>query len=248
MPIAMPPIREGDVHLYFTDDDVGDERLLSIYRLLLTPEEQLRHDRFRFERDQRQYLVTRALVRWVLSQHAGVRPEAFVFGTNAWGKPEIRQPSGLSLRFNAANTYGMVACVVAQGHKVGVDVEDTTRPGETVDIAKRFFSKREAEELRALPAHLRRERFFDYWTLKEAYVKGRGLGLSIPLHKVTIKLAQMSEPKVVVDPNFDDGKRWQLNLTSPTARHRLACAVCLSDGSPLRLLLRSVVPFAEKVL
>ena len=247
MSIAVPAIRKGAVHLYYAADDVGDERLLAIYRSLLTPQERLRHDQFRFKRDQRQYLMTRALIRWVLSHHAGVPPEAFAFGTNAWGKPEIRQPNGLPLRFNASNTRGMVACAVALAHDVGVDVEDTTRLGETIDIAERFFSKTEVEELRALPAHLQRERFFDYWTLKEAYVKGRGMGLSIPLHKFTIEFGQMPGPIVVVDPDVDDGARWQLSLTSPTARHRLSSAVCVGNGPQLELLLQSVVPFADRV-
>ena len=247
MPIAVPAIREGVVHLYYAAADVGDDRLLEIYRSLLTPQERLRHDQFRFERDQRQYLMTRALVRWVLSQHARVPPEEFVFGANACGKPEIRQPNGLPLRFNASNTRGMVACVVALARDVGVDVEDTTRLLDVINIAERCFSKTEVEELRALPAHLRRERFFDYWTLKEAYVKGRGMGLSMPLHKFTIEFGQMPGPTVVVDPDVDDGARWQLSLTSPTARHRLSSAVCVGNGPQLELLLQSVVPFADRV-
>jgi 4'-phosphopantetheinyl transferase len=177
-----------------------------------------------------------------------VPPEEFVFDTNAWGKPEIKQPHGLSLRFNASNTRGMVACVVALAHDVGVDVEDTARFVDTINIAERCFSMAEVEELRALPTHLRRERFFDYWTLKEAYVKGRGMGLSIPLHKFTIEFGQMPGPTVVVDPDVDDGARWQLSLTSPTARHRLSSAVCLGDGPLLTLLLQSVVPFADGML
>jgi 4'-phosphopantetheinyl transferase len=138
----------------------------------------------------------------------------------------------------------MVACVVALAHDVGVDVEDTTRLVATIDIAERCFAKTEIEELRALPARLQRERFFDYWTLKEAYVKGRGMGLSMPLDRITIKFGQMAGPTVAVDPGIDDGALWQLSLTSPTARHRLSAAVCLGDGPPLALLLQSVVPFA----
>ena len=62
MSIAVPAIREGAVHLYYAAADVGDDRLLEIYRSLLTPQERLRHDQFRFERDRRQYLVTRLLL------------------------------------------------------------------------------------------------------------------------------------------------------------------------------------------
>jgi len=247
MSFVLPAIREGELHLSYAADDVRDERLLPIYWSLLTPEERVRHDRFRFERDKRQYLMTRALVRWVLSHYARVAPEELVFGANAWGKPEIRKPDGLPLCFNAANTRGMVACVVALAHDVGVDVEDTTRLGETVEIAERFFSKAEVDELHALPAHLQRERFFDYWTLKEAYVKGRGMGLSIPLRKFTIKFQHMSDPTVVVEPDIDDGAGWQLYLTSPTPHHRLSSAVCLDNGPPLTLFLHSVIPFAGAV-
>jgi 4'-phosphopantetheinyl transferase len=117
-----------------------------------------------------------------------------------------------------------------------------------IDIAERCFSKAEVEALHALPAHLQRDRFFDYWTLKEAYVKGRGMGLSLPLDKFTIEFGQGPGPTVVVDPGFDDGTRWQLSLTSPTARHRLSSAVCLGDGPPLTLFLRSVVPLADGML
>lgn len=239
----LPLIHEGEVHLSYTGDDVRNEGLLAIYSSLLSPEERIRHDRFRFERDRRRYLITRALIKWVLSQHAGMVPEAFTFSTNAWGKPEIREPYGLPLRFNAAHTPGMVACVVALAHEVGVDVEDTTRPVETIDLATRFFSKPETEDLRALPMPFRHDRFFDYWTLKEAYVKGRGVGLSMPFDKFTIQLSRAPFPTVVAEPDMDDGVNWQLHLASPTPRHRLASAVCLGHGPALTLLLHSVVPF-----
>lgn len=241
--VALPVIREGEVHLSYTADDVQNERLLAVYSSLLTPEERIRHDRFRFERDRRRFLITRALIRWVLSEHTGISPEAFMFGANAWGKPEIRKPYGLPLHFNAAHTPGMVACIVALGHEVGVDVEDTTRPVETIDLATLFFSKSETEELRALPLPFRHERFFDYWTLKEAYVKGRGMGLSMPLHKFTIQLSRTSHPAVVAEPDIDDGTNWQLRLVSPTPRHRLASAVCLGDRPALPAVIHSVVPF-----
>jgi 4'-phosphopantetheinyl transferase len=101
--------------------------------------------------------------------------------------------------------------------------------------------------LRALPAALQRERFFDYWTLKEAYVKGRGMGMSIPFDKFTIKLSNESGPTVVVDSDHDDFGCWQLQVLSLTSRHRLACAVRLGKEPPCTFSLYSVVPFSSGV-
>lgn len=244
----MPPIHKGEVQVFYTAlSEVRDPRLLSICWSVLNTEERLRHGKFRFRRDRFQYLMTRGMVRWVLSQHLRVPPKDLEFSNNIWGKPEILRPYGNPLRFNATNTRGMVACVVALDHSVGVDVEDTTRLGMIVDIAKRFFSRSEVAELLALPAEVQRERFFDYWTLKEAYIKGRGMGLSLPLHKFSIVHDPMSAPIVVAQPDIDDGKRWQLHLSSPTPQHRLAAAVCVGDGAPLTFSIHAMVPFADEL-
>lgn len=248
-PIETLALPRREAHLWYaTHDELLDDRLLTAWWALLAPEERVRHKRLRFEHTRQQYLLTRALVRWVLSRHAAVPPEALVFGTNAWGKPEIQGPPGSPpLRFNVSRTRGMVACLVALDHDVGVDVEDTTRIQDTDDVAERFFSSAEIDTLRALPEPLRRERFFDYWTLKEAYVKGRGVGLSMPLAKVTIRLDPASDPAVVADPDADDGEPWRLGLFHPTARHRIAAAVRGEDAPRFTFVLHDGTAFASRL-
>lgn len=232
------------VHLHYCADDVHDAGLLATYRSLLTPEERVHLDRLRREPDRRRFLLTRALVRWALSQHSDVAPQSFVFGARAYGKPAIEKPSGMPLSFNASHTRGMVACVVAREREVGVDVENTTRPVEATDIAERFFSREERSALSALPAQRKRDRFFDYWTLKEAYAKGRGLGLSLPFDTFTIDFRAATSPRVA-DDGTGDGRHWQLRLMSPTPDHRLACAVRV-EGRPVSVLLHAELPFAEQ--
>jgi 4'-phosphopantetheinyl transferase len=134
-------------------------------------EERAQQQRFYFEKGRHEYLVTRALVRTVLSKYVTVDPSTWRFEKNEYGKPAIVYPQGLPpLTFNLSNTTGLIACLVAFGRDVGVDVEDMTRPGETVEIAEQFFSPTEVAALRALPASAQRYRFFEYWTLKEAYI------------------------------------------------------------------------------
>ncbi len=118
---------------------------------------------------------------------------------------------------------------MTRGRDIGVDVEHTPRRTEALEIADRFFSPREVRDLRALPAGEQRSRFFDYWTLKESYIKARGLGLAIPLHRFSFVLPPAAEPRLLLDPSLgDDAARWRFWLRSPTAEHRLA--LCLQVG------------------
>src|SRR5207237_784353 len=122
------------------------------WRDLMSSGERDRHDRLRSADGRKQFLVTRALARTVLSRYAEPAPPAWTFKTNAHGRPEIEGPEGVPpLRFNLSNTTGLVVCAVALDRDIGIDVEDRERPGETVAIVECFFSTLEVAALRALP-------------------------------------------------------------------------------------------------
>jgi len=168
-------VKPGEVHLAFGSPEAILARCLDRASALVTAEERARHDRFFFEPDRLQYAATRSLARVMLSRYAPVAPRDWVFREGPHGKPAIAGPEGApALRFNLSNTRSLVACAVTLDHEIGVDVEEIDRPGETVTIAERFFSPSEVAALRALPAGEQRERFFEYWTLKEAYIKALG--------------------------------------------------------------------------
>jgi 4'-phosphopantetheinyl transferase len=193
----------------------------------MQPEERARHDRFAFEHSKAEFRLARWLVRTTLSRHAPVEPAEWRFETNAHGRPAIARAHGLpALRFNLTHTPGLLAIAVAHGREVGLDAEDTWRPGETVGIAHRFFAPAELSALLALEAeHDRHERFFALWTLKEAYIKARGLGLALPLDCFAFTwpetgLAFSCDPRAGDDPS-----RWHFTRHRPTPRHALALAV-----------------------
>src|SRR4029078_6585429 len=116
---------------------------------------------------------------------------------------------------------------------VGVDVEDRTRKGETVQIADRFFSPVEVAALRALPEERQRERFFDYWTLKEAYIKARGMGLAIPLDQFSFLLEPDMPIRIAFDPRLaDDPLAWQFEQFALGGSHQTSAAVRRGAGAP----------------
>src|SRR5262249_34435137 len=139
-------------------------------------------DRFHFPSGRRDYLVTRALVRLALSRYAAVPPERWRFTKGRYGRPEIAEPLITPrLRFNVSHTVGMVACLITVERDVGVDVETTARAGRPLEIADRYFSPAESRTLRRLPGAEQRDRFFEYWTLKESFIKAMGVGISMGL-------------------------------------------------------------------
>ena len=215
------------------------------YRALLSKDEEERMARLVFERDRRSFLLTRALVRTMLSRYASVPPAGWSFIANVHGRPEILdRPKGVpDLRFNLSHTEGLIACAVTIGREVGVDVEHIGRR-LTHDVAGRFFAPREVNDLKALPDEEQHKVFFDYWTLKEAYIKARGFGLALPLGDFAFKLSPPAPPEITFEPSLDDDPAtWQFYQDWPTPQHRMALAV-RRDGRDLPVRIREVVPRA----
>jgi 4'-phosphopantetheinyl transferase len=239
--LALP---RGEAHLWYVRSvEVTEPSLLAAYEALLAPEERARKDRYYFEKNRHEYLLTRALCRGVLSRYAAVAPAAWAFSQNSHGRPEIASPLGTGICFNLTNTHGLIACLVARDREIGVDVEDTERHGETVGIADRFFSPAEVRDLHAVPEAMRRARFFDYWTLKEAYIKARGMGLAIPLDQFSF-LIEPGEPiRIAFDPRLpDDPSTWQFAQLRPTAQHLISMAARRRGEPDVRIVVRRTIP------
>jgi 4'-phosphopantetheinyl transferase len=157
---------------------------------VLSQEERVRADRFRFERDRNHFVVARGLLRALLGDYLHQSPASLVFSYGPYGKPSLSLPnSSEGLCFNLSHSSGLVVYAVAQERNLGVDVEHVgARNCAVEDIAERFFSIRERNDLRALPPEARDEGFYDCWTRKEAYLKARGMGLQIPLDSFAVTL------------------------------------------------------------
>ena len=243
--IPRSELSQASAHLWYVfPETLTDAALLDAYYQLMCDEERAQHGRFRFEKGRHEYLVTRALVRTVLSRYVTVDPSTWRFEKNKYGKPSISDPRGLPpLSFNLSNTTGLIACLVTLGREVGVDVEDMTRPGETVEVAEQFFSPTEVATLRALPVSAQRYRFFEYWTLKEAYIKARGMGLSLPLEQFSFHLEVGQPVRIFFDSRLrDDPRSWQFTQFQPTLRHLMATAIRRGAEAPLSISLQLTLP------
>jgi 4'-phosphopantetheinyl transferase len=239
--------------LYFarTDALADDPRALA----LLDDEERARHERFLFEHSKREFRAAHAMLRVVLATHVRASPASLRFVRNEHGRPSL-DPSHAAehVRFNLSHTDGMLCVLVALHLEVGVDVEDALRPRQTVAVADRFFAPSEVAALRSLPESAQIARFFAYWTLKESYIKARGMGLSLPLDGFAFEFepepsldepASSSSPRVMNDRVtlrcepivHDRGDRWRFARVRLSERHVAAVAVEGSPHEPLALSL-----------
>lgn len=181
MPPAALALPLQEVHVWRA---ALEEHAPSIPQLqpLLSPEEVSRAEKFYFARDRDHFLISHGLLRVILGQYTGVEAAALRFSRNAYGKPALANtPIEMDLRWNLSHSGQWALYAVARGREVGVDVEQFRNVADVDRIVERFFAPRERAEFGSLPPGRRTEGFFALWTLKEAYIKGVGRGLSLPL-------------------------------------------------------------------
>lgn len=229
-------LQDKDIHLWLTrPKEIADPTLLASYQLLLSADEKKKQQRYRFAKDRHNCLVTCAFVRYVLSQYADLQPAEWIFEKGRHGKPEISN-SPLPLRFNLSHTEEMIVCAVILHKDIGCDIESRSRIADLKSSARRYFSASEVKTLLALPTTQQQARFFEYWTLKEAYVKATGQGLSVPLNAFSFNIGRSDVIKynVQIELKFDQegqgnsSENWFSCLFYPDDTH--CVAVCVNSG------------------
>jgi 4'-phosphopantetheinyl transferase len=229
---------DDEVHVWCADpSELERNGLIGPAHALLTAGELERLRRFHFDSDRLIFLATRVLVRQVLSRYESVAPDAWTFVANAQGRPEIGGPRS-ELRFNLSHTPGLVVCAVTREVDVGVDVESLART-KPIENFEHFLAPREAQALRLLTAAEQASRFFAYWTLKESYIKARGLGLAIPLDRFWFTIQANRPPRVEIDPQLlDSGDAWLFAQLRPTPQHLVAVCVRRRRRTEVNVVLR----------
>lgn len=220
---------------YVRTSEVSGADVLSACEVLLTPEENERSRALRFDQHRREYLVTRALSRAALSTYLGVPPSDLKFRRSVHGRPEL--DASTDLRFSLANTLGMVVCAVDVGHEVGVDTEPLSRARQLLGMAASVCTPTERERLARLSRDTVQAQAVRLWTLKEAYMKARGLGIAIPPESIQIEFDGARCRLDVLCAGDDDPDRWELYTTQIDDHVVGACIERGSRAEP-RVLLR----------
>ncbi len=168
---------------------------------VLSSDERERAARFRAEDARRNYVLSRAAFRVLISRYTGSRPETLRFGYGTRGKPRLASPAS-DLRFNASHSGEMALFAFAAVSEVGVDVERIRRVPEMWAIAERFFAEAEYQRFLGMPEENQESIFFEIWARKEAFAKGLGDGLHLPFGSFSV--GETGEPAVIEHPSRGD--------------------------------------------
>jgi len=211
-----------EVHVWRVKLDRLEARLQELL-LTLAEDERSRAGRFYFQRDRDRYVAVRGSLRALLSSYLNRKPGELRFHYGAHGKPALANGStDDSICFNVSYSDEMALLAFSRGREIGVDIERIRTELAREKIAERFFSLREVDSLFSLPPDTQTEAFFNCWTRKEAYIKARGEGLSLPLETFTVSLVP-GEPAALLSTAEPSG--WCLRELTPDPSYAAALAV-----------------------
>jgi 4'-phosphopantetheinyl transferase len=211
-------LADHEVHVWQADLDVLSSPA-EPSQVLLSQDEQQRADRFKFDRDRKRYIAGRQFLRTLLSAYLQTDLKGVSFDYSPNGKPSLgNEHNARGIRFNVSHSDKMAAFAFVRGREVGVDIEQIHQDISVKEIAGRFFSQAEQAAFADVPEELKQEAFFLCWTRKEAFVKAKGNGLSLPLDQFDVSLLP--------------GRRAQLLGTRPDPEERHRWSMCELNVGP----------------
>ena len=219
-----PVLGPDEVHLWLGDADQAAWQPATRQHVL-SDEEKARAARFRFDRDRDRFIVRHALLREIIAQYLSLEPARIQLAVNARGKPELMGDASMrELQFNLSTSGPVVLYGFTRRRQIGIDVEQVRREVNWMEIAAEFFHPEEVRCLRGSPEAGREELFFAHWTMKEAFVKARGLGLQRPLLETDFTAIVRQGRGVLTDA---DGSAWLCASLRP-GNHLLGALVLQS--------------------
>lgn len=212
-PAEQPALGAREVHVWRASLEQPGV-IVENLRRLLSRDEQGRADRFHFEKDRSHFIVARAGLRRLLGRYLEIKPAELQFAYGDYGKPHLAsamvdQPA--ELKFNLAHAGGLAVYAFTTIGEIGVDLERVNPEFAGDAIARRFFSAAEVACLDRVPPHVRVLAFFNCWTRKEAFIKAKGLGLSLPLDQFDVTLTP-GQTATILSTKWDECEagRWSL--------------------------------------
>ena len=207
--------RGRTVQLWFLDRSVP---AVPGWLSVLDPTEQARATALNAEAPRAAYIAAHALVRTALTAALGPPPQSWRFEESPHGRPSV---VGHPVRFSLSHSGPSAAVAVSLEHDIGLDLERVHADKDPLPLARRFFAASEGAALTRIPAERRPEAFTLLWTIKEAVLKARGLGLNDRLDSVTVRLDEALEPESVEAP----GGPWSVRAWAPEPGLRAALVV-----------------------
>lgn len=242
---ATKPVLVGtdEVHLWVADTaEINPRGIEERYEQALGEAERVSYTALANAEHRREYLISQVFLRDVLSQYLELSAQSLEFVRNACGKPSLELPAGhtVDLHFNLSHSAKAVACAVTRAGPVGVDVETSQPDAGLLNMAEHYFAAAEIASVQRLSGEPQQQMFARIWTLKEAYIKARGEGLSKALDSFSFECQQPQSIRLSENGKLSDS--WCFWSLQPIAGQTVAVAVAAAHA---KLRLFSTVPFGN---
>jgi 4'-phosphopantetheinyl transferase len=219
-------LKDNEVHVW-RSSLVLNSKILHRLSLTLSADELERANSFHFQKDQCSFIAGRGVLRSILANYLQTRPKEIGFTYNTRGKPSIDNvPSRSEINFNLSHSHGLALYAFTIRREIGIDIERLRSNLSFERIAKRFFTTEESDTLNTLADDEIMEEFFKLWTHKEAYIKAKGKGLSIPLNRVAVTINRDQTVRIKeIKINPDKERSWSFHSFAPAPGYVGALAV-----------------------
>ena len=205
-----------EVHIWRVNLDLSVRETEELAKTLSTDERKKAH-KFRFEEHRRRSIVTRGILRQILANYLNISAEEVLFDYSDRGKPSLSNHLNQdNLQFNVSHSQNLALYAFTYGDRVGIDLEYIRFGSDAAQIARRFFALQEYELISSLEKDRQREVFLHIWTIKEAYLKATGEGLSGSLDAVEVSFkGEHPVGLAAVGGNFDRAANWLVHSFVP---------------------------------
>lgn len=225
-------IGPDEAHVWILDDAPGQAADCDA---LCGPElEAMR--KLRIPAARRAYALRHVALRHALSRCVPVvAPGEWSFDRGPCGRPEVLAGRDLPpIRFNISHTRGAMAFVVTATADCGIDIEAKNSQLDLGAMSSLVLGDSERIMMASTCEGDRLRLFYQLWTLKEAYLKACGLGLSRPM--TTVEFDVRATSPALAESRPRDGRAWQFDQWSVGDEYLVALAVGAPREAPIRVV------------
>jgi 4'-phosphopantetheinyl transferase len=203
---------------------------LDCFLEMLGEKEKVQTEKFRCDQHSKRYVLAHAATRLILSSYNGICPQNLLFEYNSHGKPFVKNHEGPF--FNLSHSNEIALCGIVNSGQIGIDIEKC-RNISWQALSNRFLSEAELKSFENLTTRQKEERFFSYWTKKEAYIKAKGVGHSLPLDTFSVECNSTFTPSLTASRfTPEDVGRFRLWDLPVPAGYKAALAYCGEQKDP----------------
>ena len=218
-------ILSDEIHIWKADLDELSCKLICMDNILSKYEKE-KAGRYFFAKDANRFITARSVLRILLGRYLDYSPTQINFAFNEFGKPFLDHgTAGVQIHFNVSHSNRFALFAIGKQEELGVDIEMHRLDFSSHAIANRFFSPTEIDSLKELDKLEFCQAFFNCWTRKEAYIKAKGLGLSLGLDSFAVETGNVPSPKLMISEFYpDDTYVYSFRSFEPAHRYSAALA------------------------